>query len=72
MNRKGIMAVPLVWLSVVALNAGSIFGGGFCVDSFRTRKANEKCIKEGYSVGHCETRISNMDKSKILEYIKDE
>lgn len=71
MNKKGIMAAPLVWLSVVALNIGAIYGGGLGVDSFRARKANEICKGFGNSAGVCETTINNMSKAEILEYIKD-
>lgn len=71
MNKKGLASAPIVFLSIIALNIGVIFGGGFCVESFRARKATEKCVAGGNSQGMCETFVSNMSREDVLGYIKD-
>ena len=68
MNKKGIIGLEIVALGIGAL---AILALPFMTPRFRVQKANQICIETGMSVGLCETKVKDMSKEQVLEYIRD-
>ena len=68
MNKKGVIVLELVALGIGAIG---ILALPFMTPRFRVQKANQICVETGMSVGLCETKVKDMSKEEVLEYIRD-
>lgn len=68
-NSRGVTGAEIMFLSM----ALGMSISAYCLkDSFRERKANEFCVAEGKTSEECKVIISQMSKSEILDYIRDD
>ena len=68
MNKKGVIVLELVALGIGAIG---ILALPFMTPRFRVQKANQICVETGMSVGLCETKVNDMSKEQVLDYIRD-